>query len=64
MLCSDDVAKSIGDFIEEYDITKIVLGEAPGAVDKEIQKASEFGRIEKTLKKHGVEIIIVKREEN
>ena len=33
-------------------------------VDKEIQKASEFGRIEKTLKKHGVEIIIVKREEN
>ena len=63
MLCSDDVAQSIGDFIEEYGITKIVLGEPPRFVEKRIQKASEFGKIEKILKKCGVEIIIVKRED-
>ena len=63
MLCSENVASSIGNFIEEYNITKIVLGEPPVKFleSKKITE-SEFGRIEKVLKECGVEIIIVKRQ--
>ena len=58
-----NVASSIGNFIEEYNITKIVLGEPPVKFleSKKITE-SEFGRIEKVLKECGVEIIIVKRQ--
>ena len=59
MLCSDDVASSIGSFIEEYGINKIVLGEPPAKMSK---GESEFDKIEKILKKCGTEIIIVKRQ--
>lgn len=59
MLCSDDVASSIGGFIEEYGINKIVLGEPPAKMSK---GESEFDKIEKILKKCGTEIIIVKRQ--
>ena len=63
MLCSEDVAKAIGDFIEEYGITKIVLGEPPAKfVEMQKIKESEFDKIEKVLHRCKVEIIIVKRE--
>ena len=62
MLCSDDVANSIGDFITQYGITKIVLGEPPKAgIASKNSGESEFDRIENVIKKEGVEIIIVKR---
>lgn len=63
MLCSENVAQSIGEFIEEYGINKIVLGEPP-QIPKGAKKMteSEFERIEKILKEKGIEIIIVKRE--
>lgn len=63
MLCSENVAESIGAFIEEYGITKIVLGEPPAKfIEKKKISESEFDKIEKVLKKCGVEIIIVKRQ--
>ena len=63
MLCSEDVAAAIGAFIEEYGITKIVLGEPPTKfVEMQKVKESEFDKIEKVLKRCGVEIIIVKRQ--
>ncbi|GFI61466.1 hypothetical protein IMSAG049_00625 [Clostridiales bacterium] len=63
MICSENVADTIGDFIEEYGITNIVLGEPPTAVKKAILKESVFGKIAEILKKHGTEIIIVRRPE-
>lgn len=61
MLCSEDVAKSIGDFIKEYNITNIVLGEPPKKIQK-LQEESEFGCIDRVLSECGAEVIIIKRE--
>lgn len=63
MLCSENVAKSIGDFIKEYNITDIVLGEPPKKLEKS-QEESEFASISRVLSKCGAQIIIIKREEN
>lgn len=62
MMCSENVPEAIGDFIDEYGIKFIVLGEPP-KIEKEKKKVeSEFDKIENVIKKHGTEIIIVKRE--
>jgi K+-sensing histidine kinase KdpD len=61
MLCSDNVAKSIGDFIKEYGITTIVLGEPPKKINKKSDE-SEFESINYVLNNCGAEIIVIKRE--
>ena len=62
MMCSEKVAETIGEFIEEYKISTIVLGEPPKTSDKEKKKVeSEFDKIEKVLKRCGTQIILVRR---
>lgn len=63
MLCCDDVAKAIGDFIEEYNITKIVLGEPPLKSLRDKGMESEFDRIFDMIKKKNIELIMVNRPE-
>jgi len=61
MLCSENVSKSIGDFINEYGITIIVLGEPPKKARKSA-KESEFESIYDVLNNCGAEIVVIKRE--
>ncbi len=63
MMCSDNVAKAIGEFIEEYGINKVVLGEPPAipVIGKE-RIESEFDEIDEILRDKGVEIIMVMKE--
>ncbi|MEA4973872.1 MAG: hypothetical protein VB119_11985 [Candidatus Metalachnospira sp.] len=63
MLCSDNVAQAIHDFIKEYGITIIVLGEPPKNVHKSADE-SEFESINDVLNKCGAEIIVIKREKH
>lgn len=61
MLCSENVAKSIGGFIKEYGITIIVLGEPPKKIHKSSDE-SEFDSINDVLNNCGAEIIVVTRK--
>ena len=62
LMCSEKVAETIGEFIEEYKISTVVLGEPPEISGKDKRGTeSEFDRIEKVIKKHGTQIILVRR---
>lgn len=61
MLCSDNVAQSIGDFIKEYGISIIVLGEPPKNINK-AKDESEFKRIKDVLNSCGAEIMVIAKE--
>lgn len=62
LMCSEKVAETIGEFIEEYKISTVVLGEPPEISEKNKKKVeSEFDKIEKVIKKHRTQLILVRR---
>ena len=63
--CEDDISGSIARFVEEEKVTKLVMGELPEAMRKQLGKnhrENQFQRILDGLPKN-VQTVIIKRTE-
>ena len=63
--CEEDIAGSIAHFVKEEKITRLVLGELPEAMRKQLEKShreNQFQKILDSLPK-GVRAVIIKRAE-
>ncbi len=63
--CEEDIAGSIAHFVEEEKITKLVLGELPESMRKQLEKSRRENQFQKILDRlpENVQAVIIKRTE-